>query len=141
MKAAGVCTRQAAHLQIEQHAAPAAHLAPVFPQVHPIPDLPNTQPPTVLVKLPQPCWLKVSTTISPRRFRSSGSPSARSAAELAARGYSPPTPVRRAGLHISLSECFAQQAPVPVANNQLPSGNFRHQAAVAMRNPNLSPTA
>ena len=50
---------------------------------------------TVLVKLPQPCWLKVSTTISPRRFRSSGSPSARSAAELAARGYSPPTPVNR----------------------------------------------
>ena len=44
-------------------------------------------PPTVLVQLPQPCWLNVSTTISPRRWRSSGSPSARSAAELAASGY------------------------------------------------------
>jgi len=39
-----------------------------------------------------PCWEKVSTTVSPRFLRISLLPSARSAAELDAMGYSPPTP-------------------------------------------------
>lgn len=38
------------------------------------------------------CWEKVSTVISPRFLRVSGQPSARSAAEEEAIGYSPPTP-------------------------------------------------
>ncbi len=48
---------------------------------------------SVLLRLPQPCWLNVSTTVSPRRCRIALLPSARSAAELEATGYSPPTPV------------------------------------------------
>lgn len=38
------------------------------------------------------CWLNVSSTVSPRRRRIERLPSARSAAELEAQGYSPPTP-------------------------------------------------
>lgn len=41
---------------------------------------------------PQPCWLNTSTTASPRRRRIALLPSAFSAAELEATGYSPPTP-------------------------------------------------
>lgn len=47
---------------------------------------------SVLDRLPQPCWLKVSSTVSPRRRRISLLPSARSAAEAEAHGYSLPTP-------------------------------------------------
>lgn len=44
---------------------------------------------------PQPCWLNTRTTFSPRRRRVALLPSAFSAAELEATGYSPPTPEQR----------------------------------------------
>ena len=47
----------------------------------------------VFTRLPTPCMLNVSTTVSPRRFCSAAELSARSLADVDATGYSPPTPM------------------------------------------------